>query len=82
MAEPGKFDAEAAYDAEIAPLMDKIIEVCRREGIPMVASFCYAKGRLADDPEGLDFCSTVLSRKGWKPPEFAAMQHILLKTMT
>ena len=35
-------DNEAIYDAEIAPLMTKIIEICDAHGIPMVASFEYA----------------------------------------
>jgi hypothetical protein len=30
---------EQAYDAEIAPLMDKIVEVCRKAGISMIAHF-------------------------------------------
>lgn len=37
------FDREAAYDREIAPLMERIISVCKREGIPCVASFNYAQ---------------------------------------
>lgn len=36
MSTPNK---EQAYDAEVAPLMDKVIEVCRREGISMIAHF-------------------------------------------
>lgn len=30
---------EKVYDAEIAPLMKRIAEVCQRNGIPMVATF-------------------------------------------
>jgi hypothetical protein len=36
MSTPNK---EQAYDAEVAPLMDKVIEICRREGISMIAHF-------------------------------------------
>ena len=32
-------DKEAIYDAEISPLMIKIIEVCKREGVCMICSF-------------------------------------------
>jgi hypothetical protein len=34
-------DNEAVYDAEVAPLIDQLQEVCRRRGIPMflVAQF-------------------------------------------
>jgi hypothetical protein len=33
------FDLEAVYDAEIAPLMEKVIEVCKRNDLPFVAEF-------------------------------------------
>ena len=35
-------DNEAVYDATISPLMKKVIEVCKRHDIPMIASFEYA----------------------------------------
>lgn len=35
-------DAEDVYDAEIAPLMTKIIAICKQHRIPMLASFQYA----------------------------------------
>lgn len=39
---------EAVYDAEISPLMNKIIEVCNRVGMPMLA--CYQLDRKEDGP--------------------------------
>lgn len=66
-----RFDKEAVHDAEISPLMDKIIAICKREGIPMVAAFCYAKGRHQDDPEGVSICTTHLGDgDGYLCPEF------------
>jgi hypothetical protein len=41
-------DKEAIYDAEIAPLMTQILEVCKREQIAMIASFDIPND---DDPE-------------------------------
>ena len=65
------FDLEAVYDSEISPLMAQIIEVCTRVQMPMLATFCYRKGRYADDPEGVDLCTTVIPRGDWQPPEIA-----------
>lgn len=30
---------EEIYDSQVAPLMEKIISVCKANGIPMIASF-------------------------------------------
>jgi hypothetical protein len=35
-------DLEAVYDAEISPLMAEIIAICKRVGMPFIASFEYA----------------------------------------
>ena len=51
-------DNEAIYDAEIAPLMTKIIEICDAHGIPMVASFEYAPEMLCTSA-----LTTVLHRR-------------------
>ena len=42
---------ERIYDEQIAPLMAKIIEICKAEQIPMFADFQYAD---------LDFCTTYI----------------------
>lgn len=34
-----KPNKEQAYDNEVAPLMDKVIAICRREGISMICHF-------------------------------------------
>lgn len=47
-------DNEEIYDEQIAPLMTKIIEICRKNKIPMIATFNY-------QPEQL--CTTYLSQK-------------------
>lgn len=33
------FDLESVYDAEIAPLMTQIIEICHKHKLPMFATF-------------------------------------------
>ena len=42
---------EKVYDTQIAPLMAKIIEICKSEQIPMFAEFQYAD---------LGFCTTCI----------------------
>lgn len=44
-------DKEAVYDEQIAPLMAQLLEICRREKIPMFASFQYADTK---------FCTSAL----------------------
>ena len=51
------FDLEAVYDAEIHPLMEEILRVCKEHQLPMVASFLFARG--ADGTEGL--CSSLIT---------------------
>ncbi len=49
---------EEFYDANIAPLMDKIIAACRRGNIDFAASFALDEG--AGDEDGPLMCSTVI----------------------
>lgn len=43
------FDKEDIYDNEIAPLMQQILEICKREDLPMTAQFYLKQER--DDSE-------------------------------
>jgi len=42
---------EKIYDDQIAPLMEQIIEICKKEEIPMFADFQY---------NDTDFCTTCI----------------------
>ena len=55
---------EEVYDAEVYPLMDKIIKICKKNKIAMVATFHTPND---DDPDLL--CSTALTTKEFDPPE-------------
>lgn len=52
-------DNEKVYDEEIFPLMTKIMEICKKNEIPLLATFAYAPDQLctsyipgpASDPE-------------------------------
>jgi hypothetical protein len=50
------FDLEAVYDTEIAPLMTKIIDICKQHKLPMFATFLYANEVEGDN----GFCTTVV----------------------
>lgn len=49
---------EEIYDKEIRPLMTKVIEICEREGIPIVANFELDKGDDTDYDHWLECCTT------------------------
>ena len=77
--EKASFDKEPVYDAEIAPLIKQIIDVCKRNNIPMLATFVYGKGR-DDDPGEIDFCTTYLhdcEAEPWAPPELVEALDII-----
>jgi len=48
------FDLEQVYDEQIAPLMAKIIEICKEHKLPMAADFLC---RNSDD-EGEEYCTS------------------------
>lgn len=54
------YDKEDIYDNEIAPLMKQIIEICKREELPMVAQFYLKEKRDDDEEENPMFCSSVI----------------------
>ena len=58
--ETTKGTREDAYDAEIAPLMTKIIEVCKQHEIPMLATFQFTEPNV-EDP---GYCTTMLPGTG------------------
>jgi hypothetical protein len=53
------FDLEAVYDAEIAPLMAQILDVCKRHRMPMFATFIYR-----DTEDSADLCTSMLKFDG------------------
>jgi len=58
------FDLESVYDAEIQPLMEKILAICKEHKLPVFATFLYA-----NDPNGdADYCTTNLMPEEWNRP--------------
>lgn len=56
----GEYDLEDVYDEQIAPLMTRIIAICKEHKMPMVATFQYQvidDGAVDPDPH---WCTTVL----------------------
>lgn len=73
MDERETYDLEAVYDAEIAPLMAQIIEICERADMPFVASFCYRQDAQGEH----DFCSSAHGNIPRTPMEYHRMVAIL-----
>lgn len=74
MMESEDFDLEEVYDTEIAPLMTRIIEICKHYKMPMVASFCYKS-----DDDGEDFCSTYIEHDNRTIDTYVQMYNCLMK---
>lgn len=78
LVETPKFNLESVYDKEISPLVAEIIKICKRTGMPMLASFCYAAGKNEGDPDGVDFCTTYLDNGlGYQPDELEEAVRII-----
>lgn len=58
MDEKKGFDLEDIYDAEIAPLMTSIIEICKKHKMPMFATFLYMNDPDESGDDGV--CTTNL----------------------
>lgn len=70
------FDLESVYDEEIAPLMTKIIDICKRHKMPMLASFMYQHHHGEDELES--YCTTSLGGEGdWKPEKIIKATEII-----
>jgi len=52
------YDKESIYDEQISPLMTQIIEICKKEDIPMAFQF-YLKEADGENKEPL-YCTTFL----------------------
>jgi len=51
------YDLEQIYDEQIAPLMDRIIDICKAHKLPMFSTFVYA---CDGSGENADLCTTNL----------------------
>ncbi|ANY67293.1 hypothetical protein BBD42_13025 [Paenibacillus sp. BIHB 4019] len=59
------YDKESIYDNEIEPLMKQIIEICKREQLPMAATFYLQEHRNDGDHDGEPmYCTTELPFPG------------------
>ena len=51
------YNLEKVYDEEISPLMKQIIQICKNNNIPMVASFVFEN----DEDKGEGHCTTSIN---------------------
>lgn len=73
MSEKKVFDLEDVYDEEIAPLMTKIIEVCKKHELPMLCSFQFEHS----ETQGPGFCTSFIPRKGSETDRGGALNQAL-----
>jgi hypothetical protein len=66
---------EAIYDRDIAPLMAKIIETCKANGIALVASF----GLDVDDEDSPLLCTTIIGMTNDADRLTAALRETVLR---
>lgn len=73
------FDLESVYDAEIAPLMTQIIEICHKHKLPMFATFLCMND---PDESGDDLvCTTsLLFKERPIPDKMMSLPGIILAT--
>ena len=64
--------SEEVYDKQIAPLMTKIIEICKKHKLPVFASFEYDKEK---------FCTTSLIGKEFDSSPIFAHFSVLIECM-
>lgn len=70
MPHPEYWTKEAVYDEQIAPLMARIIAICKEHEIPLACSFQYEN----DEDNGEGLCATVLAPGSWtKGPQISAL---------
>jgi len=64
------YDKESVYDDEIAPLVKQILQICKREEIPLVMDFYLKSSDMT--PEGHDDlqCISYIQPKGNTPEHF------------
>lgn len=56
------YDKEEVYDNEIAPLMKQIVDICKREGMPMAATFYLQQEREdAEFENQAMWCTTIIN---------------------
>ncbi|MCK9544373.1 MAG: hypothetical protein M0R03_20330 [Novosphingobium sp.] len=64
---------ETIYDNKISPLVKKIIEICKQDGIAMIANFSIPK----EDDDGLQATTNIPNGSGVFPENHRrAMQEI------
>ncbi|HDS1794045.1 hypothetical protein [Pseudomonas putida] len=64
---------EKTYDTEISPLMQQVINICREEGIAMIASFAIGHedgGPNGEDATGLTVTTHLPDAEGQFDPRF------------
>ncbi len=54
------FDLEAVYDEQVFPLMAQILEICKANRMPMLATFLYKRTDTGGEDEDMELCTSFL----------------------
>jgi hypothetical protein len=74
---PDGWDKEAIYDVEIAPLVDQIIAICKREELPMLLSVVYRHSDDTGDGDTKNCTTHTAGPKGETNERFAQCVRLL-----
>jgi hypothetical protein len=67
------YNLENVYDEQISPLMTQIIDICKENNLPMIASFAYENC----EEKGLGCCTTALTFENRAIKEFAEAASVI-----
>jgi len=67
------YNLESVYDEQIRPLMQRIIDICKANNLPMIASFAYENC----EEKGIGACTTVLTFDNRAIKEFADAMSVI-----
>ncbi|WP_409346806.1 hypothetical protein [Paenibacillus sp. MBLB4367] len=67
------YDKESVYDERIAPLMHEILQICKAEEIPMMATFYLKSEDVTPSDEGNMNCTSWIQPKDNTPEHYPKM---------
>lgn len=70
------FDKDSVYDNRISPLMQQIIDICKEEGIPMLAQFYIQSADVHPNGKEL-YCTTTIPAEDNTPEEMRERMHMV-----
>jgi hypothetical protein len=70
------YNKEAIYDEKIAPLMHEILQICKAEELPMIATFYLKSEDGSEQDEGPMYCTSNILPKDNSPEHFYKLSEL------